>query len=107
MPFGRLAVDGALAPEAARGFESCLVDYWSGRARTNVFLVRFDPVGGYLALGALEIQLTDAYGLWSCGASSQGQARMALSIFCHFFPMLCRNFLEAFPRMTLKRMLYS
>jgi hypothetical protein len=48
-----------------RGFgrSLCLSDYWSGRARTNVFLVRFDPVGGYLALGGLEIQLAGAYEL--------------------------------------------
>jgi hypothetical protein len=39
------------------------VDYWSGRARTNVFLVRFDSVGGYPALGGLEIQLAGAYEL--------------------------------------------
>jgi len=36
------------------------VDYWSGRARTNVFLVRFDAVGGYLALSGLEVQLAGA-----------------------------------------------
>ena len=41
----------------------CLVDYWSGRARTNVFLVRFDPVGRYLALGGLDIQLAGAHEL--------------------------------------------
>ena len=29
----------------------------------NVFLVRFDPVGGYLALSGLEIQLAGAYEL--------------------------------------------
>jgi hypothetical protein len=39
------------------------VDYWSGRRRTNVFLVGFNPVGGYLALGGLEIQLAGAYEL--------------------------------------------
>ena len=31
--------------------------------RTNLFLVRFDPVGGYLTLGGLEIQLAGAYEL--------------------------------------------
>src|SRR5262249_1730138 len=41
----------------------CLADYRSGRARTSVFLVRFDPVGGYLALGGLQIQLAGAYEL--------------------------------------------
>ena len=39
------------------------MDYWSGRARTNAFLVRFDPVGGDHALGGLEIQLAGAYEL--------------------------------------------
>ena len=39
------------------------MDYWSGRARTNVFLVRFDPGGGYPALGGLEIQSAGAYKL--------------------------------------------
>jgi hypothetical protein len=29
----------------------------------DIFLVRFDPVGGYLALGGLEIQLAGAYKL--------------------------------------------
>ena len=29
----------------------------------NVFLVRFDPVEGYLALGGLEMQLAGAYEL--------------------------------------------
>jgi hypothetical protein len=33
------------------------------RPRTNVFLVRFDPVGGYLALSGLEAQLAGAYEL--------------------------------------------
>ena len=37
------------------------MDYWSGRARTNVFLVGFNPVGSYLALSGLEIQLAGAY----------------------------------------------
>jgi hypothetical protein len=29
----------------------------------DVFLVRFDPVGGYLALGGLQIQLAGAHEL--------------------------------------------
>ena len=45
------------------GANLCLIDCWSGRPRTNVFLVRFDPVGRYLALGGLEIQLAGAYEL--------------------------------------------
>jgi hypothetical protein len=42
---------------------------WAGldsnrrRRRASRFLVRFDPVGGYLALGGLEIQLAGAYEL--------------------------------------------
>jgi hypothetical protein len=35
------------------------------RPRTNVFLVRFDPVGGYLALSGLEVQLPAHMSLWS------------------------------------------
>ena len=31
--------------------------------RSGLFLVGFDPVGGYLALGGLEIQLAGAYEL--------------------------------------------
>ena len=34
-------------------------------AFAHVFLVRFDPVVGYPALGGLEIQLAGAYELWS------------------------------------------
>jgi hypothetical protein len=41
----------------------CLVGYRSGRARTDIFLIRFDPVRRYLALGSLEIQLAGAYEL--------------------------------------------
>jgi hypothetical protein len=39
------------------------VDYRRRRRFKNVFLIGFDPVGGYLALGGLEIQLTGAYEL--------------------------------------------
>ena len=40
-----------------------LSDSWGLRAFTHVFLVRSDPLGGYLALGGLEIQLAGAYEL--------------------------------------------
>src|SRR6516164_8269609 len=41
----------------------CLLDYRRRRGFTNVFLVRFDPDGGYFALGGLEMQFAGAYEL--------------------------------------------
>jgi hypothetical protein len=38
----------------------CLASARCRRAFTNVFLVGFDPVGRYLALGGLEVQLASA-----------------------------------------------
>jgi hypothetical protein len=41
------------------------MDYRGGRTFIDVFLVGFDPVGGYLGLRRLEIQFTGATSLWS------------------------------------------
>jgi hypothetical protein len=38
-------------------------DSWGGRAFTDLFLLGFDPVGRYLLLRSLEIQLAGAYEL--------------------------------------------
>ena len=40
----------------------------AGGTFTDVFLVGFDPVGGYLGLGGLEIQFTGAYELMELSA---------------------------------------